>query len=65
MAKSRVTVAREKKTTIIYCRENCIYDIIVVLRSFNDCKLWDKPKYEWSLEEWEVYFELRKTIRNE
>lgn len=63
MAKTRVTIARERKITIIYCRENHIYDIVNTLRNFNDSTLWNKRKYEWSLEEWQEYFNL-KTITN-
>jgi spore coat polysaccharide biosynthesis protein SpsF (cytidylyltransferase family) len=27
---------------------------------FNESKLWDKPKYEWTIEEWEEFFQLTK-----
>jgi hypothetical protein len=62
MAKSRTTIARERKT-ILYCRENLIFDIVEVLRFFNESKLWDKPKYEWTIEEWTEFFQLTK-IKN-
>jgi hypothetical protein len=63
MAKSRQTIARERKTTILYCRENLIFDIIEVLRFFNESELWNKSKYEWTIEEWEDFFQLTK-IKN-
>lgn len=63
MAKSRTTIARERKITVVYCRETRIADIIEVLRFFNESELWDKPKYEWSLEEWIEFSQLTK-IKN-
>lgn len=53
---------REKKTTIIFCRETKIYDIVSVLRNFKSHKLWEKTKYQWTLSEWEEYFELKQIV---
>lgn len=50
---------RERKTTIIYCRANPILEIILVLRNYNESKLWLKTKYDWSIAEWEEYFSLK------
>jgi len=51
---------REKHTTIIFCKENKIYEIVDVLKTHNNHVLWNKTKYEWSLADWLEYFELKK-----
>jgi len=51
---------REKHTTILYCREHKICDIIDVLTAHNNHALWNKTKYQWNLDEWLEYFELKK-----
>lgn len=50
---------RDKKITIVFCKENKIYDIVDVLRNSNCHVLWNKTKYEWTLIDWNVYFELK------
>lgn len=50
---------RDKKITVVYCRENRIYDIVDVLRYHNFSHLWDKPKPEWHLVDWNEYFLLK------
>jgi len=51
---------REKKLTIVFCSENKIYDIVDVLRNNNGHVLWNKTKNEWTLANWNEYFELKK-----
>ncbi len=51
---------RESKTTIIFCRQNPISEIILVLRNYNNSVLWTKRKYDWSISEWEEYFKLKE-----
>lgn len=51
---------RDKSTTIIFCEENRISDIVAVLTTHNNHVLWNKTKYDWSLENWMEYFELKK-----
>lgn len=51
---------REKHTTIIFCNENRMRDIIEVLRNNHNHVLWNKSKYNWTLAEWMEYFELKK-----
>lgn len=51
---------REKRTTIIFCNENFMADIIAVLRNNNNHVLWNKSKYDWNFAEWTEYFELKK-----
>lgn len=65
MAKSRAVIYRERKITIIYCRENALSEIVAVLRNFNDCNLWDKSKYLWTMEDWKAFFALKEIFNNE
>ena len=38
---------RDKSTTIIFCEENRISDIVAVLTTHNNHVLWNKTKYDW------------------
>lgn len=40
-------------------------DIVAVLRHFNDSALWDKPKYQWSLDEWKIFFTLKEFLNEQ
>jgi len=51
---------RDKRATIIFCKEHKIYEIVAVLTTHNNHVLWNKTKYEWSLDNWLEYFELKK-----
>jgi hypothetical protein len=51
---------RDRQTTIIFCKEHKIYEIVAVLTPHSNHVLWDKTKYEWSLENWMEYFELKQ-----
>lgn len=50
---------REKKVTVLICKEHKIREIIEVLRTNNKHKLWDKTKSQWTLSDWNDYFELK------
>jgi hypothetical protein len=51
---------REKHTTIIFCNEHRIRDIVEVLRNNHNHVLWNKSKYNWTFNDWMEYFELKK-----
>jgi len=55
---------RDKKITIVFCAENSLRQIVSVLRFYNNSVLWTKSKYDWTLPEWNEYFELKNKINN-
>jgi len=57
----RMQEVLDRRITIVYCRKTTIFDIVSVLRSYNNSKLWAKTKYEWTLSEWEEFFSLKET----
>lgn len=58
MYRSRHQIRKEKKITNGYCKLYSIFEIIEVLRNYNDHRLWDKKKPMWNLEDWKEFFKL-------
>jgi hypothetical protein len=52
--------SKDRKITIVYCRQFSVLEIVSVLRNHNESNLWTKTKFEWTLKDWEDYFSLKK-----
>ena len=59
MSKYQNKIRREKRITDGFCKVFGIFEIIATLRKDNHSYLWDKPKPEWKIEDWRVFFKLK------